>query len=66
MLKPNIKYSTIINTMDIIRTRRKWKHWSSLEKYHIYLISRDNIYMNEIYIAIYNPEFKTLYRLYTR
>jgi hypothetical protein len=43
-------YGTITDTINVIRTGRKGRHLSTLEKYHIYKISRDNLHMNDIYI----------------
>jgi hypothetical protein len=39
--------------MDVIRTGRKGRHSNTLEKYHIYKISTDNLHMNHIYIDTY-------------
>jgi hypothetical protein len=33
--------------MDVIRIGRKGRHLNTLEKYHIYKISRNNLHMNE-------------------
>jgi hypothetical protein len=52
--------------MDVIRTGRKGRHLNTLEKYHIYKISRDNLHMNDIYIDTYNPIFQTLHELCNR
>jgi hypothetical protein len=40
-------YGTITDTMDVIRTGRKGRHMNTLEKYHIYKISRNNLHMND-------------------
>jgi hypothetical protein len=45
ILNAGHKYGTIIDTMDIIRTRRKGKHLNTLEKYHTYKISKNNLKM---------------------
>jgi hypothetical protein len=36
--------------MDIVKDRRERKHLNSLEKYRIYLISKDSLNMNETHI----------------
>jgi hypothetical protein len=36
--------------MGIIKTGNKGKHLNGLAKYHLYLISKDNLHMNETYI----------------
>jgi hypothetical protein len=33
--------------MDVIRTGKKDRHLNTLEKYHIYLISRNNLNVND-------------------
>jgi hypothetical protein len=40
-------YGTVADTMDIIRMRRKGRYLNTLEKYHIYKISRNNLHMND-------------------
>jgi hypothetical protein len=59
-------YGTITDTMDVIRTGRKGRHLSTLEKYHIYRISRNNLDMNDTHIEAYNPIFQTVHELYNR
>jgi hypothetical protein len=50
--------------MDVIRTGRKGRHLNTLEKYHIYKISRNNLHMNDTHIEAYNPTFQTVCELY--
>jgi hypothetical protein len=59
-------YSTITDTMDVIRIGRKGRHLNTLEKYHIYEISRNNLHMNETHIELHNPIFKTVHEIYNR
>jgi hypothetical protein len=59
-------YGTITGTMDIIRTGRKSRHLNTLERYHIYKISRNKLYMNDIYIEEHNLIFQTVHKLYDR
>jgi hypothetical protein len=40
-------YGTVTGTMDVIRTGRKGRLLNTLEKYHIYKIDRNNLYMND-------------------
>jgi hypothetical protein len=42
------------------------KHLNTLEKYHIYMLSRNRLYMNDAQIDTYNPIFKVLQELDTR
>jgi hypothetical protein len=49
--------------MDVIRTGRKSRYLNILEKYHIYKISRNNIYKNDTYIDTYNPIFQKLHEI---
>jgi hypothetical protein len=50
--------------MEVIRTGRKDRHLNTLEKYHIYKISRNNLHINDTYIDIYNAIFPTLHEFY--
>jgi hypothetical protein len=50
--------------MDVIRTGRKGRYLNTLEKYHIYKISRKNLHM--IHIEAHNPIFLTAQELYDR
>jgi hypothetical protein len=38
-------FGTIMDTMDIITTGRKGKYFNTLERYHIYKISRENLHI---------------------
>jgi hypothetical protein len=40
-------YGTITDTMEIITMGRKGKHLNTLEKYHIYKVSKNNLHMND-------------------
>jgi hypothetical protein len=46
--------------MGIIRTERKGKHLNTLEKYHIYMISKNTLQMNDTDIDTHNPIFRAL------
>jgi hypothetical protein len=41
--------------MDVIRTGR---HLNTLERYHIYKISRNKLHMNDTHVEAHNPIFK--------
>jgi hypothetical protein len=58
--------STVTNTMDVIRTGRKVRHINTLEKYHIYKISRNNLHTNDTHIEEHNPIFQKVHELYNR
>jgi hypothetical protein len=66
ILNTGHKYGKTTDTMDIIRTHRKGKHLNTLEKYHIYKISRDNIQRNDTNTDTHNPIFKALHETNTR
>jgi hypothetical protein len=53
-------YGTITDTMEIITTGR-----NTLERYHIYEISRENLHMNDTHIDTHQPIFQTLHEIYT-
>jgi hypothetical protein len=59
-------YGIITDTMDIIRTGGKGRYLNTLEKYHIYKISRNNLHMNDTHIDTHNPIFQTVHELYNR
>jgi hypothetical protein len=59
-------YGTITDTMDIVRTAKKGKHLNTLERYHIYRLSREKLHMNDTYIDTRNAIFETLQELNTR
>jgi hypothetical protein len=43
-------YGTMTDAMDIITTGRKGQHLNTLERYHIYKPSRENLHMNDTHI----------------
>jgi hypothetical protein len=53
-------YRVMTDTMDVITTGRKGQHLNTLERYHIYRTSRENLHMNDTYIDTHNPIFKAL------
>jgi hypothetical protein len=53
-------YGTITDTMDVIRTGRKGRHLNTLERYHIYKISRNKLHMNDTHV-----EAQNLFKKYT-
>jgi hypothetical protein len=55
-------YGTITDTMDIIRKGRKGRHLNTLEKYHIYKISKANVHLNNTH----NPIFQVIHKIYYR
>jgi hypothetical protein len=52
--------------MDIVKTTKKGKHLNTLEKYHIYKLSKNKLHMNDTHIDTHNPIFETLQELNTR
>jgi hypothetical protein len=59
-------YGTITDTMEIMKTERKGRYLNTLERYHIYEISKDNLHMNDTNVDIHNPIFKAIHRNYTK
>jgi hypothetical protein len=51
--------------MEIITTGRKGKDLNTLEKSHIYEISKKTLHMNDNNIDTYNPIFEELYNTMT-
>jgi hypothetical protein len=52
--------------MQIMKIERKGKHLNTLEKYHIYRISKEGIHMNDIHDETYNPIFEVINNIDTR
>jgi hypothetical protein len=59
-------YDIINDTMDVLMTGRMGRHLNTLEKYHIYKISRNNLYKNGTHIEVHSPIFQTVHELYDR
>jgi hypothetical protein len=59
-------YGIIADTMDVITMGRKGKCSNTLERYHVYKLSKDNVHMNDTYIDTHNPISETFHELYTR
>jgi hypothetical protein len=57
-------YGTITDTMDIITAGRQGKYLNTLERYHIYKISRKNLHLNETHIDTHSPIFEALHEIY--
>jgi hypothetical protein len=53
-------YGSITNIMDIIKTDEDGRDLNTLERYHIYKISKGRLHMNDTYIDTHNPIFETL------
>jgi hypothetical protein len=49
-------YGVTTDMMDVITTGRKGKYLNTLERYHIYRTSKENLRMNDTY----NPIFDAL------
>jgi hypothetical protein len=54
---------TMENTMDIIETNKKGQCLNTLENYHIYIATRNNIHMNNTNKDTHNSIFKELYTI---
>jgi hypothetical protein len=59
-------YGSITDTTKIIKMEKKGKRLNTLEKYHVYKISKIRLYKNDAYSDVYNPTFETLQELNTR
>jgi hypothetical protein len=65
MLNTGPAYGTIADTMEIITTGKKGKYFNTVERYHIYEISRENLHMNDSHIDTHNPILETMHKIYT-
>jgi hypothetical protein len=57
-------YGTTTDTIDVIRYGRKGRHLNTLEKYHIYRISKTNVHLNDTYNETHNTIFQVIYEIY--
>jgi hypothetical protein len=57
---------SITDTVEIMKIGRKGKHLNTLEKYHIYKISKEGIHMNDIHDETYNPIYEVINSIDTR
>jgi hypothetical protein len=57
-------YGTITDTMDIIRKGKKGRHLNTLEKYHIYKVSKTNIHLNDTHNEAHNLIFQVMHETY--
>jgi hypothetical protein len=55
-------HGTIADTMDIITTRRKRNRLNTLERYHIYKISKDNLHINDKIYRYTQPHIRDITR----
>jgi predicted transcriptional regulator len=62
LLNTGHTYGNIDNTMTIIRKARKEKFLNSLEKYYVFLASKQEIYMNEFDVDHNDPIYETMYQ----
>jgi hypothetical protein len=66
ILNTGHSYGSLTDTMEIMKIERKGKHLNTLEKCHIYRISKEGIHMNDICDETYNPIFEVINNLDTR
>jgi hypothetical protein len=66
ILNTGYTHGTITDTTDVIRNGRKGRHLNTLEKYHIYRISKTNAHLNNTNNDTHNPIFQVIYEIYNR
>jgi hypothetical protein len=66
MLNAGHTYGSITNTTKILKTEKKGEHLNTLEKYHIYMTSKNGLQMNDTYIDTHNPIFEVIQDLNNR
>jgi hypothetical protein len=59
-------YGSVTDTMEGMEVERKGKHLNTLEKYHIYRLSRSRLHMNDAHVDTYNPIFEAKEEVDTR
>jgi hypothetical protein len=57
-------YDTIEDTLDILHIERKGPLMNTLEWFHIYKLSKENMHMNDTYADTYNPIFNLITNYY--
>jgi DNA-binding sugar fermentation-stimulating protein len=57
-------YGPIDNAMEIMETGKKGKCLNTLEKYHIYSTSKENMHLN-VSTEVYNHIYEELIKIYT-
>jgi hypothetical protein len=57
---------TTTDILDVIRKGRRGRHLNTLEKYHIYKISKTNVYLNDTHSETHNPIFQVIHDIYDR
>jgi hypothetical protein len=53
-------YGAIYDVMEIMEMGKKGKYLNTLEKYHIYRTSKENMHLNDISTEVYNPIYEEL------
>jgi hypothetical protein len=62
MLDTEHTFRSIDKTLTILRKAKNGKFLNSLEKYHIFLASKQDIHMNEFGIEQNKPIYETIYQ----
>jgi hypothetical protein len=65
ILETQHTYSTIEHTMDILHFQNKGMIMNTLERYHIYQLTKKGTQLNDTYTETYNPIFNILNKHYT-
>jgi hypothetical protein len=54
------------DTLDILHIERKGSLMNTLERFHIYKLSRENMHMNDTYADSYNPISNLITKYYKK
>jgi hypothetical protein len=66
ILNTGHSYGNVTDALEIIKIERKGKHLNTLERYHIYEISKEGIHMNDIHDETHNQIFEVINNIDTR
>jgi hypothetical protein len=66
MLTTGHTYGSIADPMKVLKTEKKRKHLNTLEKYHIYKVSKEGLQMNDTYIDTHSPIFEMIQEINDR
>jgi hypothetical protein len=59
-------YGTIEDTLDILHIEKKGPLKNTLERFHIYKLSQENMQLNDTYTDIHNPIFNLITNYYKK
>jgi hypothetical protein len=59
-------YGTMEDTLDILHIERKGPLMNTLERFHVYKLSKENMHINDTFADMYNPIFNLITKYYKK